>query len=146
MAACDTFRPHPVGTGIMATRVSSHRRWLLREVPHIVALFVWAAFGFAILTYFVDSASLQRWMLVAYRGTAAAKTQTDASNGQKPYNGSIFFVPPRGELCAEWMFDNRNGDMWDNGRVKCPGPPTPDKPSEGMSAQRMQAIGKAFKE
>jgi len=57
----------------MASRIS-HRCWLLRDVPHIAALFVWAAFGFAILTYFADSASVQRWILVAYRGTAAAKT------------------------------------------------------------------------
>jgi hypothetical protein len=129
----------------MATRIS-HRRWLLREVPHIVALFVWAAFGFAILTYFVDASTLQRWMLVASRGTAAAKTQADVSNGQKPYTGSILFVPPRGDFCSEWMFDNRNGEMWDKGQVNCSAMVPTDKSTDGMSAARMRAIGKAFKD
>lgn len=129
----------------MATR-TSHRRWLLREVPHIVALFVWGAFGFAILTYFVDSATLQHWMLTVSRGNAAPKTQADASNGQKPYTGSILFVPSRGDFCTKWMFDNRNGGMWDQGQVDCSVMATPDKSTEGMSTLRMQAIGKAFKD
>jgi hypothetical protein len=127
----------------MASRVS-HRRWLLREVPHIVALFVWAAFGFAILTYFVDTATFQRWILTVSRGNAAPKTQADASNGQKPYNGSILFVPSRGDFCTKWMFDNRSGGMWDQGQVDCSVMATPDKSTEGMSTLRMQSIGKAF--
>ena len=126
----------------MASR-TSHRRWLLREVPHIVALFAWAAFGFAILTYFVDSTQLQRWMLATYRGTAAAKTPADVNNGQKPYSGSILFVPPRGDYCAEWTFDNRNGEMWDKGPVNC-SVMAPRDANEGLSAERMRAIGKAF--
>ncbi|HEV7822245.1 MAG TPA: hypothetical protein VGO84_13775, partial [Burkholderiales bacterium] len=102
----------------MATRIS-HRRWLLRDVPHIAALLVWAAFGFAILTYFVDWTPLQHWLLTASRGAAPAKTQADASNGQTPYTGSILFVPTRGDFCTKWMFDNRNGEMWDQGKVDC---------------------------
>ncbi len=130
----------------MVSRMS-HRRWLLRDVPHIAALFVWVAFGFAILTYFVDLSTLQRWMmLTASRGTAAAKTQADVSNGQKPYTGTILFVPPRGDLCSEWMFDNRNGDMWDKGQVDCSVMVPTDKSTEGMSGARMRAIGKAFKD
>jgi hypothetical protein len=137
-----TLLPYAKG---MASRIS-HRRWLLRDVPHIAALLVWAAFGFAILTYFVDWSTLQRWMmLTASRGNAAATTQADVSTGKKPYNGTILFVPPRGDFCSEWMFDNRNGEMWDKGQVNCSVTNSTDK-AEGMSGLRMRAIGKAFKD
>lgn len=128
----------------MATRIS-HRRWLLREVPHIVAVFAWASFGCAILTYFVDTTPLQRWMLAAYRGNAKATIPADVNNGEKPYTGSILFVPPRGDFCAEWKFDNRNGNMSDNGQVNC-SVMAPKDPNEGLSAMRMRSIGKAFKD
>jgi hypothetical protein len=128
----------------MATRISK-RRWLLRDVPRIGTLLVWAAFGFSILTYFVDWSSLQRWMLTASRG-AAANAQADTSSDQKLYTGSIIFVPARGDFCSEWTFDNRNGEMWDKGKVNCSVAPPSNKPVEGMSALRMRAIGKAFKD
>jgi hypothetical protein len=117
----------------------------MRDMPRIGVLFVWMAFAFALVNYFVDWTSVQRWMLTASRGTAAAKTPADVSDGRKPFTGAILFVPPRGDFCSKWIFDNRNGDMWDGGQVDC-SVAAPRDPGEGMSAERMRAIGKAFKE
>jgi hypothetical protein len=127
----------------MATRIS-HRRWLLRDVPHLGALSVWALAGFAILTYCFDPPAFHRIASAALRSVLAAKPSADPGNAQSIYTGSILFVPPRGELCGQWKFDNRNGALWDNGQVSCR-PAGANKPEEVTSAARMIAIGKAFK-
>ena len=127
----------------MATRLSN-RRWLLRDVPRLGALSVWALAGFAILAYFFDRPTLQHMMSAALRPATVAKPSADPGNAPSIYTGSILFVPPRGELCEQWKFDNRNGAMSDNGQVNCR-PTSGTKPDEVSSAARMIAIGKAFK-
>jgi hypothetical protein len=127
----------------MATRLSN-RRWLLRDVPHLGALSVWALAGFAILAYCFDPPALHRIVSAALRSVSAAKPSAEPGNAQSIYTGSILFVPPRGELCGQWKFDNRNGAMSDNGQVSCR-PASGTKPDEATSAARMIAIGRAFK-
>ena len=140
-----SIRSGPISeSGTMATRLSN-RRWLLRDVPRLGALSVWALAGFAVLAYCFDWPALQRITAAALRPTMAAKLSTDTGNAQGIYTGSILFVPPRGELCAQWSFDNRNGGMWDNGQVNCRPTAASNKPEEVMSTARMLAIGKAFK-
>jgi hypothetical protein len=130
----------------MATR-RSNRRWLLRDARRMAALFVWALIGFGFMAYLVDWSPLQRWVPAGSRWAKGAGTaQTDTTNDTKLYTGSILFVPRHGDLCTEWLLDNRNGNMWDNGQVRCRVVAAPNKPAEGMSTLRMQAIGKAFKE
>lgn len=116
----------------------------MRDLPRIGVLFVWMAFAFAVLNYFVDWSSVQRWMLTTSRGTAAPQTQADVNDGRRPFTGAILFVPPIGDFCSKWIFDNRNGNMWDGGRVDCSAA-SPRDANEGLSAERMRAIGKAFK-
>jgi hypothetical protein len=128
----------------MATRLS-HRRWLLRDVPHLGALSVWALAGFAILAYCFDPPMLHRIVSAALRSVMAAKPSVDPGNAQSIYTGSILFVPPRGELCGQWIFDNRNGAFRDNGQVNCRATSASNKPDEVTASARMMAIGKAFK-
>jgi hypothetical protein len=127
----------------MATRLS-HRRWLLRDVPHLGALTVWALAGFAILAYCFDPPAIHRIATAVTRSVMGARPSAEAGNTPSIYTGSIVFVPPRGEVCAQWIFDNRNGAFWDNGQVSCR-PATPNKPEDVTSTARMMAIGKAFK-
>jgi hypothetical protein len=126
----------------MATR-HSNRRWLLRDVPRLGVLSVWALAGFALLAYCFEGPALMRIVATALRPA----TVPAAATGNDPgvYAGSILFVPPRGELCGQWMFDNRNGALWDNGQVNCRPTNAVSKPAEVTSAARMIAIGKAFK-
>jgi hypothetical protein len=131
----------------MATRLSN-RRWLLRDVPRLGALSVWALAGFLILAYCFDRPPLQHMlqhvMSAALRPATVAGPSADPGNSPSIYTGSILFVPPRGELCGRWKFDNRNGAFWDDGQVSCRSA-SGMKPDEVTSAARMIAIGKAFK-
>ena len=140
-----SIRSAPISeSGHMATRLSN-RRWLLRDVPHLGALSVWALAGFAALVYCFDWPALQRITADMLRSTMPAKSSTDTGNAPTIYTGSILFVPPRGELCAQWIFDNRNGGMWDNGQVSCKPDAASNRPEEVKSTARILAIGRAFK-
>jgi hypothetical protein len=125
----------------MATRLSN-RHWLLRDVPRLGVLSLWALAGFAVLAYCFEGPALMRIVATAFQPAALP-----AATGNDPdiYTGSIIFVPPRGELCGQWIFDNRNGALRDNGQVNCRPASAGGKPVEVTSAARMIAIGKAFK-
>lgn len=132
----------------MATH-KTYSRWLPRDVRRIGALFVGAAVAFGILVYVSDSFRIQRWVQAVSHSPAGAKTQTDPGNDQRSYTGSILFVPTRGNFCEQWLLDNRSGQMWENGKVICPGvnaSNTQTTQTEGTSVSRMRAIGKFFKE
>lgn len=133
----------------MATRQST-QSWLLRDLPRLGALSGWALAAFLILAYGVTWPALPRMSVfsglagLGFRPAAATKPTADAGNAQGVYTGSILFVPPRGEICGQWAFDNRNGAMWDNGQVNCR-PASAAKSDDGLAAARMIAIGRAFK-
>ena len=126
----------------MAIR-QTNRHWLLRDVPRLGVLSVWALAGFAVLAYCFEGPALMRIVASALR--PAALPGAAAGNDPDIYTGSIIFVPPRGELCGQWIFDNRNGALWDNGQVNCRPTSAARKTAEVTSAARMMAIGKAFK-
>jgi hypothetical protein len=126
----------------MATHLTN-RRWLLRDVPRLGVLSVWAVAGFALLAYCFESPALMRFAATALRPATVPAAVTGNDTGI--YTGSILFVPARGELCGQWMFDNRNGALRDNGQVNCRPTSAASKPADVTSAARMMAIGKAFK-
>jgi len=125
----------------VAARVSSRRRWFLRDIPRTYVLFVWLAFGLAAFVYAYD------WRP---SGWSALKQETAAAKPQRRevenYTGSIIIVPAGSENCWQRMIDNRTGKMWDKGYVNCYEAVSPlDKDQRvGMSSLRMNAIGKAF--
>jgi hypothetical protein len=50
-------------------------------------------------------------------GTAAVASAS--GNGDAVYTGSILYLPFEGTNCRQFLFDNRNGRVTDNGYVDC---------------------------
>ena len=123
----------------MTARVSSHRRWMLRDIPRTYVLLVWLAFGAALLIYSNDWHP-SGWS--ALRREAAVKPSAPTIDH---HTGSIIIVPPRGDNCRQMMLDNRTGRMWDKGYVNCyEAVSRADKEPGGMSSLRINSIGRAF--
>jgi hypothetical protein len=125
----------------MAARKSSHRHWMLRDIPRTYVLLVWLAFGVALLIYSNDWHP-SGWTALRQEATALKPPVSVTDQ----YTGSIIIVPTRGEDCRQMMLDNRTGRMWDNGVVNCyeaVSRPGRDQLG-GMSSLRINAIGKAF--
>jgi hypothetical protein len=122
----------------MGSRGSSRRR-LLRDIAQSFVVFGWAVAMAGVLIYFVD------WSAVR-REAAARPPSHSGKSDDLLYTGAIF-VPTRGALCWEGMFDNRTGRMTDKGFVNC-GNGTSHRagndPPQGMDAVRLRTIGKAF--
>jgi hypothetical protein len=129
------------GVIVMPARVSSRRRWFLRDVPRTYVLFVWLAFGLAIFVYAYDWRP-SGWSVLRQQEAAAMPQR----RGVEYYTGSIVIVPARGDFCWQRMIDNRTGKMWDKGYVNCYEAVAPmDKDQRvGMSSARINAIGRAF--
>ena len=125
----------------MAARVSSRRRWFLRDVPRTYVLFVWLTFGLAAFIYANDWHP-SGWSKLRQEAAAKPPQRRDAEY----YTGSIVIVPARGEYCWQRMIENRTGKMWDKGYVNCYEAVSPLEKDQrvGMSSARMNAIGKAF--
>jgi hypothetical protein len=126
----------------MAARVSSSRRWFLRDIPRTYVLFVWLVFGLAAFVYACDWHP-SGWS--ALRQEATVKPPPQRSDAEI-YTGAIIIVPTGGETCWQRMLDNRTGKMWDKGYVNCYEAVSPLEKDQrvGMSSLRMNAIGKAF--
>ena len=94
----------------MTAHKSSHRHWMLRDIPRTYVLLTWLAFGAALLIYSNDWHP-SGW--TALRKEATAPKPPVSVTEQ--YTGSIIIVPTRGEDCRQMMLDNRTGRMWDKG-------------------------------
>ncbi len=125
----------------MAARVSYRRRWFLRDVPRTYVMLVWLAFGLVAFIYANDWHP-SGWSALRQQETAVKPQRRDAEY----YTGSIIIVPAGGDNCWQRMIDNRTGKMWDKGYVNCYEAVAPLEKDQrvGMSALRMNAIGKAF--
>jgi hypothetical protein len=124
----------------MASRVL-RRRQFLRDLPRAYALLSCAAFGMTLLIFL-----LHHWSLVP-RESAATEQINDTDN-DKRYAGSIMIDPPRGEMCWERIFDNRTGNIRENGYVKCNNRPpqrSDDNQPHGLGDSRLNEIGKTFR-
>src|SRR4029079_3498584 len=144
-----------IWTRTMAARKSSHRYWMLRDIPRTYVLVVWLAFGAALLIYSNDWHP-SGWSALRQEATAmkhpASVHEPDtssihiASSHREPDPGAIIIVPSRGEDCRQMMLDNRTGRMWDKGVVNCceAGSRSEKEQRGGMSSLRINAIGKAF--
>jgi hypothetical protein len=128
------------GVSAVAARVSSRRRWFLRDVPRTYVLFVWLAFGLAASIYAID------WHPSGWSTLQQETAKPPQRRDVEYYNGSIVIVPARGDFCWQRMIDNRTGKMWDKGYVNCYEAISPLEKDQrvGMSSARMNAIGKAF--
>lgn len=124
----------------MAARISSHRRWFLRDIPRTYVLFVWLVFGLAAFVYAYD------WHPSGWTALRTEATVKPQRRDVEYYTGSIIMVPTSGDYCWQRMLDNRTGKMWDKGYVNCYEAVSPLEKDQrvGMSSLRMNAIGKAF--
>ena len=125
----------------MPARKSSHRHWMLRDIPRTYVLLTWLAFGAALLIYSNDWHP-SGWTALRQEATAP-KPPVSAT---EQYTGSIIIVPTHGEDCRQMMLDNRTGKMWDKGVVNCYEAVSRSEKDQrgGMSSLRINAIGKAF--
>jgi hypothetical protein len=71
-----------------------------------------------------------------------------APQDEEIYTGSILFMPPSGDTCRQYLFDNISGRLSDNGMVDCmraayhPASAPPKK----WSAERVHVIRDGFRE
>jgi hypothetical protein len=120
----------------VASRKSS-RRWLLREIRPAYVLAIWAAFVIIIFTYFID------WSTVRPGRKVLAKND----NIEQRYSGSII-VPMGGNMCSNFILDNRTGNVRDGGYSKCDEATLQfdeKHPHENMDMLRLREVGKAFR-
>lgn len=81
----------------------------------------------------------------------AARTSDDMSKApqdEEIYTGSILFMPPSGDSCRQYLFDNLSGRLSDNGTVDCARAayhPT-SAPPKKWSAQRVHVIRDGFRD
>jgi hypothetical protein len=43
----------------------------------------------------------------------------ETASGNAIYTGSMLYVPDTGNVCHQWQFDNRSGQMSDKGTINC---------------------------
>ncbi|MBI3704222.1 MAG: hypothetical protein HY244_10380 [Rhizobiales bacterium] len=119
------------------------RHWRLRDVPLAAVLLVWAAFAASVIFYLSDWSPVR--LVAEVKPPLNNISQKDEDD--RLYSGSIFVVPDRGDRCSELGFDNRSGNMWDKGFINCyeaMARANAGKKLEGLSSNRLRAIGKAF--
>jgi hypothetical protein len=120
----------------VASRKSS-RRWLLREIRPAYVLAIWAAFVIIIFTYFID------WSTVRPGRKVPAKND----NIEQRYSGSII-VPMGGNMCSNFILDNRTGNMRDGGSSNCDEAARQfdkNNPRQNADVLRLREVGKAFR-
>jgi hypothetical protein len=86
-----------------------------------------------------------RLMISVHSEAAAAAVA--ASGDDEIYTGSILYMPDRGNLCRQLLFDNHNGQFTDNGYVDCERAAyrgSFDGPKK-WSAARVQVISTGFR-
>jgi len=83
--------------------------------------------------------------VITARQHTAAKRAT--SGDEDIYTGSILYMPDRGNGCRQIMFDNRNGQLTDNGYVDCEVAfsRSADEGPKKWSAARVRVISDGFR-
>lgn len=130
----------------MASRVSS-KSSMWRDLPNAKLVLAWMALGISIIFYFSDWSPPWRIAIVV-RPQISSPARNKISNDGEIYTGSILFTPRHGDQCLKRTFDNRTGEMRDNGSVACDVVAPREKTKNttvGMAAMRMRAIGEALR-
>ena len=130
----------------MTSRVTS-RRHLLRDLPHTYVVLCCAAVAMSLLVLFFHySSPIQRDSAVRPQ-LNELRPQLNEFDIDKRYAGSIITDAPRGDMCWERVLDNRTGNLWDKGYVKCRdvSAPSGNHQPSGMDATRLRDVGKAFR-
>jgi hypothetical protein len=69
-------------------------------------------------------------------------------NDDEVYTGSILYLPDRGQMCRQLLFDNRTGRVQDNGLVDCEQASYRgmNEASKEWSTSRAQVISESFRQ
>jgi hypothetical protein len=87
-----------------------HGRSNLRQV-----FFVVVALG---STLGLGALATDRYVVLSRSQTATAAAVA-AANGDDLYTGSILYMPDSSDTCHQWLFNNLDGRLTDNGYVDC---------------------------
>jgi hypothetical protein len=85
--------------------------------------------------------------ITAQRKVAEAAVEAAAPSDSEIYTGSILYMPNTSNVCHQWLFDNRNGQLADNGSVDCQRAAYQsgfDQPKQ-WSAARVRVISTGFR-
>jgi hypothetical protein len=86
--------------------------------------------------------------VTAKKTAAKAAATALAASDEEIYTGSILYMPNRGELCRQLLFDNQNGQFTDNGYVDCARAAyrNPNEDAKHWSAARVRVISTGFRD
>lgn len=62
------------------------------------------------------------------------------------YTGSILYMPGTGNLCHQWLYDNKNGRFADAGSVNCDAADQDASGPRQWSAARIKVISDGFRD
>jgi hypothetical protein len=86
--------------------------------------------------------------VAAKKAAAKAAAVALAASDDEIYTGSILYMPDRGNLCRQLLFDNQNGQFTDNGYVDCESAAyrNPNEEAKHWSAARVRVISTGFRD
>ncbi|MFZ0424340.1 MAG: hypothetical protein WAL80_15810 [Xanthobacteraceae bacterium] len=86
--------------------------------------------------------------VTAKKAAAKAAAAALAASDEEIYTGSILYMPDRGELCRQLLFDNQNGQFADNGYVDCTRAAyrSTNEEAKHWSAARVRVISTGFRD
>jgi len=115
---------------------ASIRKWLFRDlwrVSALIALFI--IIVPLLISYFVWSPP---------QIASAARSTKNHNANKRIYDGLIFIPTERPNICWELIFDNRTGEMRDNGYAKCESVAAINE-TDSFERTRLREVGKAFR-
>jgi hypothetical protein len=86
--------------------------------------------------------------VTAKKAAAKVAAAAVAASDEEVYTGSILYMPDRGDLCRQLLFDNQNGQFTDNGYVDCTRAAYRSSSEEAKhwSAARVRVISSGFRD
>jgi hypothetical protein len=135
------------GVGFMPSRVSSSHHYF-RDLPPAFVLVGCAIVGVSFLIALSPYWSLLPHESITRPHLNGREPQLKEFNFDKRYAGKIITGSVYDDKCRELVFDNRNGNMWDNGYVNCDGVSLQllqEDHQKNMDIIRLREVGKAFR-
>ena len=113
---------------------ASLRKWLFRDFRRVSALIFIIAVPL-LISYFEWSPP--------HPASAGRSTKNNNEN-KRNYDGLIFIPTDRPNICWELIFDNRTGELRDNGYVKCESIAAINE-TNSFERMRLHEVGRAFR-
>ena len=115
---------------------ASLRKWFFRDFRRISVLIAFFVITIPLLIFYFEWSPPRP-------ASNARSTKTDKKS-QRIYDGLIFIPTDRPNICWELIFDNRTGELRDNGYTKCESI-GPINETDSFERTRLQEVGRAFR-